>query len=142
MSRIVRAVLDTNVVLSAVLFSGGRLTPLRLIWQQKVFEPLISRASVEELLRVLQYPKFKLSPVDQEELLADYLPYCTSIVIAAKAPKTPDCRDPADIPFLELAAQGKADFLVTGDADMLSIKERTAYKIITPTEFMAALDLS
>jgi putative PIN family toxin of toxin-antitoxin system len=129
-------------VLSAVLFSGGRLTPLRLIWQQKVFEPLISRASVEELLRVLQYPKFKLSPVDQEELLADYLPYCTSIVIAAKAPKTPDCRDPADIPFLELAAQGKADFLVTGDADMLSIKERTAYKIITPTEFMAALDLS
>lgn len=142
MSRLVRVVLDTNVVLSSVLFSGGRLTRLRLAWQRRVFEPLISKTSAEEFLRVLQYPKFKLKPADQEELLADYLPYCTTIVIPPKAPKTPNCRDPADRPFLELAAQGNADFLVTGDSDLLSIKVPTAYKIIAPMEYMATRELN
>jgi predicted nucleic acid-binding protein len=71
-----RAVLDTNVVLSALLFAQSRLARLRGAWQQAAFRPLASQATIEALMRTLAYPKFKLSGEDQRELLADYLPYC------------------------------------------------------------------
>ena len=72
-------VLDTNLVLSALIFSQGRLAELRLAWQADLFKPLVSKATASELMRVLTYPKFKLSAQSQEELLADYLPYCRSV---------------------------------------------------------------
>jgi len=49
---------------------------------------------------------------------ADYLPYYATVRIPAKPPKTPPCRDPFDIPFLQLAIVGKADHLVSGDKDL------------------------
>ncbi|MHB1437205.1 MAG: PIN domain-containing protein [Thiobacillus sp.] len=49
-----------------------------------------------ELIRVLAYPKFKLGDDDQQELLADYLPWCTTVRIPNPPPVTPDCRDPFD----------------------------------------------
>ena len=70
-------------------------------------------------MRALTYPRFKLTAEEQRELLADYLPYCTSVVMPAKPPRTPPCRDPFDVPFLQLAVVGKADYLVTGDKDLL-----------------------
>ena len=140
MKTLPRVVLDTNVVLSALVFSYGRLAPLRLAWQQALFRPLISRVTTAELLRTLAYPKFKLTNEDQEELLADYLPYCTVINLPAKPPRSiPPCRDPSDRPFLQLAAVGKADFLVTGDRDLLSLSEAFDRPIIKAEEFLALL---
>lgn len=113
--------LDTNIVLSALLFARGRLAPLREAWQQARYQPLISSATAAELIRALNYPKFRLSESEQHELLADYLPYCVTVRMPARPPKTPVCRDPADVPFLQLAIVGKADHLVTGDKDLLSL---------------------
>ena len=75
--RVMRAVLDTNIAVSALLFAHGRLAPVRLAWQANTFAPLVSAATTEELIRVLSHPKFKLSVADRTELLADYLPYGT-----------------------------------------------------------------
>lgn len=55
-----RVVLDSNVVLSALLFSRGRLAWIRAAWQGGRFVPLASKPTVEELIRVLGYPKFRL----------------------------------------------------------------------------------
>ena len=134
-----RAVLDTNIVVSALLFASGRLAPLRLAWQSGGFSPLVSAPTTQELIRVLSYPKFKLTTVDRDELLADYLPYCSAVTLPGKAPRTPDCRDPGDIPFLQLAAHARADFLVTGDRDLLDIRARTNYAVVTAEEFMSKL---
>jgi putative PIN family toxin of toxin-antitoxin system len=139
MTVVQRAVLDTNIVLSALLFAHGRLVPLRVAWQQAAFLPLVSRATVEELLRALTYPKFRLTPHDQQELLADYLPYCTAITMPAKPPKTPACRDPFDVPFLQLAVVGKADCLVSGDRDLLGLSGECACPIVTADAFLASL---
>ena len=65
-----RVVLDTNTILSALLFEHGRLVPLRNAWQAGALTPLLCTPTVEELLRVLAYPKFRLAPADREELLA------------------------------------------------------------------------
>ena len=130
MKRPARAVLDTNIVLSALLFASGRFTPIRLAWQQLAFRPLLSRATTEELVRTLGYPKFGLTLAERDELLADYLPYCTVVTIPPKPPAVPRCRDPFDLPFLHLAAHGKADYLVTGDRDLLALQGQRRLMII------------
>jgi uncharacterized protein len=119
--RRLRVVLDTNVVLSALVFGKGRTALLRAAWQDGRFSPLISTATAQELVRVLACPKFRLGAQQQEELLADYLPYAEAVRIPRPPPAVPVCRDPFDMPFLHLAAAGRADALVTGDADLLSL---------------------
>ena len=134
-----RVVLDTNVVLSALVFAQGRIAPLRQAWQQARCHPLVSAATAAELMRALAYPKFKLLPDEQQELLADYLPHCTTVRMPAKPPKTPACRDPFDIPFLQLALTGKADHLVTGDRDVLALANEFPRSIITPDQLLGLL---
>ena len=138
-SNTVRAVLDTNIVVSALLFAHGKLAPIRFAWQADAFAPLASAATAEELIRVLSYPKFKLTAEDRDELLGDYLPCCTTVRMPAKTPKVPSCRDPWDLPFLQLAVYGKTDFLVSGDRDLLNIRAKTPYSIVTAEAFMSHL---
>lgn len=135
-----RIVIDTNLVLSALVFAKGRLTPLRQAWQDQCVQPLVSRDTAAELIRVLAYPKFKLSPDEQQELLADYLPCCKTIKIPNPPPATPACRDSFDVPFLQLAVTGKADALVTGDQDLLSLAGVFACPIVTAEQFMKMLN--
>lgn len=139
MTVVCRVVLDTNVVLSALVFARGRLAPIRQAWQQSRCYPLVSTTTTAELMRALRYPKFNLSVEEQGELLADYLPYCATVRIPTKPPKTPPCRDPFDIPFLQLALVGKADHLVTGDKDLLSLADTFACSIITAEQFLGLL---
>lgn len=123
MSAPVRVVLDTNVVLSALVFGGGAAAKVRHAWQEGLIIPLASTATIQELVRVLAYPKFRLSAHDQQELLADYLPFVDVVRIPEPPPKVPDCRDTMDLPFLYLARTGKARVLVSGDKDLLAIAE-------------------
>jgi putative PIN family toxin of toxin-antitoxin system len=121
MSSAVRVVLDTNVVLSALVFRGGAAGQVRQAWQRGLVLPLASTATVQELVRVLAYPKFRLSPAEQDELLADYLPYAETVRIPQPPPMVPECRDALDLPFLHLAVAGTAQVLVSGDRDLLVI---------------------
>lgn len=132
-----RVVLDTNIVLSALVFGGGNSARVRRAWQAAAFTPLASTATVQELVRVLAYPKFRLSAADQEELFADYLPYTTTVRIPSSPPKVPDCRDPFDLMFLHLAVAGKADMLVTGDRDLLALVGQTKFTILTLEAFLS-----
>jgi len=121
MNLAVRVVLDTNVVLSALVFRGGAAGQVRQAWQSGLVLPLASTATVQELVRVLAYPKFGLSQPEQDELLADYLPYAETVRIPQPPPAVPVCRDVFDLPFMHLAVVGKAQVLVTGDRDLLAI---------------------
>ena len=69
-----RAVLDTTVLVSALLFKQGKLSWLRPCWQQGQLTPVLAESTARELLRVLAYPKFRLQPADRERLLEDLLP--------------------------------------------------------------------
>lgn len=139
--RPARAVLDTNVVLSALVFGAGATAGLRTAWRSGHCVPLVSATTAQELVLVLAYPKFKLRPEDQQELLADYLPYATAIRIPQPPPAVPGCRDPFDMPFLHLAAAGRADALVTGDADLLILARVGRCPILTPEVFLRSLVL-
>lgn len=137
-SHVPRVVLDTNVVVSALVFSGS-IARLRRAWQNGACLPLVSADTVHELVRVLAYPKFRLDEREREDLLADYLPYAEVVRIPVPAPITPACRDPFDRPFLELAIAGRADMLVSGDRDLLAVSGRIALDVTTPESFIAAI---
>jgi putative PIN family toxin of toxin-antitoxin system len=134
-----RVVLDTNVVLSALVFGKGPTAQLRAAWLRKDFVPLVSTATAQELVRVLAYPKFKLDAASQQELLADYLPHTLVVQVPEPPPAVPACRDPFDLPFLHLAAAGKADALVTGDADLLVLTGRLRCRVMTVDAFLQSL---
>lgn len=138
-ARLARVVLDTKVVLSALVFARGRLAPLRLAWQAHRFVPLASTATVRELVRVLAYPKFKLDAAEQQELLADDLPWAQVVRVPDPPPDVPACRDRFDLPFLHLAAAGDADALVTGDADLLVLAGQATHEIVSPADFLERL---
>ncbi|MEO8959650.1 MAG: putative toxin-antitoxin system toxin component, PIN family [Rudaea sp.] len=134
-----RVVLDTNIVLSALLFGGGVAAQLRDAWQRGRYTPLVSTITAHELIRVLAYPKFRLGAPEREELLADYLPYATTVALPKTLPRVPKCRDPFDVPFLQLALAGNASALVTGDKDLLTLTNQFSAPILTPVNFLATL---
>ncbi len=130
-----RVVLDTNVVVSALLFERGRLSWLRPAWMAGDFRPLVSHATAAELLRVLSYPKFHLSDEEIEALLGDFLPFSEPVDVKESTAPVPRLPDPDDRIFLQLAKAGTAEFLVTGDQDLLTVSPPGNYRIISPAEF-------
>lgn len=139
---------DTNVVISALVFEGGHLARLRHQWRAHVLIPLICRETAQELIAALAYPRFRLSAQEQEALLADYLPFCevvhvlpeeASEVTPGAASRTPICRDPDDVKFLALALAGRADCIVTGDKDLLTLNGTEGLSILTPQAFLERL---
>lgn len=130
-----RIVLDTNCLVSALLFSRSRFAWLRQAWQTKRFVALASRETASELIRVLGYPKFKLSAQEQQSLLADFLPYAETVRIDSCPPGLPLLRDPDDVIFTALAAASRADALVSGDGDLQAVREQFHIPILTIAEF-------
>ena len=128
-----RIVFDTTTVLSALYFRNGKLAWLRSHWQEAACIPLISQATAAELTLVLNYPKFRLASDEQHEMLADYLPWCEIVEVTRPSPVV--CRNPKDQPFLDLAHSGKAEILVSGDRDLLSLAGKMRFAIESPEEY-------
>ena len=134
-----RVVLDNNVVVSALVFPSGRLSWLSQAWQSSDLTPIASWETIAELRRVLAYRKFGLPLSRQIGTMRQYLPWC-EIVAIPEPPPVPECRDPRDRPFLELAMAAQADALVTGDHDLLTLAPLFTIPIITPTALRARLE--
>ena len=132
--KTVRAVLDTNVLVSALLFQAGACSWLRGAWRSGDLIPLVGRETAAEAMRVLACPKFALDAGNQQDLLDDYLPFCETVSVTG-ALNIPDCRDRFDRPFLALAAAGSADALVTGDSGILILANDFPVPILTPAAF-------
>ena len=134
---VIRAVLDTNVFVSAVLFSGpvSRLVPA---WQGGRFTPLVSRQILEEYLRVLTYPKFRLTAEEVKGIVEEeLLPFVE--VVAPRRKLSVVKRDPSDNKFLECAWTARAGYLVSGDADLLSIQSFHGVSVVSAAEFLKIL---
>lgn len=115
-----RVFFDTNSVVSALLFESGRLSWLRSHWRRGDITALVSRATVDELIRVLTYPKFALGKAEIEALLADYLPFTEPVEVSPRV-GSPRCKDADDQIFVDLAIAGRAEVLVTGDRALLEM---------------------
>jgi putative PIN family toxin of toxin-antitoxin system len=131
----VRVVLDTNTLVSALLFTGIS-SELVSLWQDGIITLLLSRDILDEYLRVLSYPKFKLSEEEIKKLLQEeILPYAE--VVKPKRRLRVVQRDPSDNKFLECAIAGKTRVIISGDKDLLSLGRYRRIRIQTPAQFLA-----
>ena len=140
----IRAVLDANVIVSAVLTPAGIPAQIMDAWRDERFALLVSPAILEEIGRVLKYPKIarlhRWPRARVEEFVAEfgYLGIMTPGDLRLNIVRN----DPADNRYLECAAEGAAEYLVSGDRDLLDVGEHGGVPIVTPKAFLAVLRAS
>jgi len=133
-----RIVLDTNVLVSALLFKG-RLAGFVDLWRVGEIVPVISRETFTELQDVLHYPKFALAEDEIQAIVEDeILPFFE--VVDVNEVVTGACRDPYDDQFLSVAVNSGAAYIVTGDKDLLDMGKYRGVRIVSPQEFLASLE--
>jgi putative PIN family toxin of toxin-antitoxin system len=136
--KIVRVVLDTNVLISALLFKG-ELSKIVGFWQEGRIIPIISKETFDELRSVLEYPKFFLSHSEIRSLIErEILPFF-EVVNVSKHVKGA-CRDPGDDMFISSAISANADTIVTGDKDLFDLKKYRSIRIIRASDFISMFD--
>ncbi len=115
--KVVRLVLDTNVLVSALLFRS-ETSRLFDAWLQGRFRLAVSGPVLDEYARVLTYPKFRLSGQEVAAIMEQFvLPFCDRFEPTDSARI---CADPDDDKFLHCAAAARAAALVSGDRTVLS----------------------
>jgi putative PIN family toxin of toxin-antitoxin system len=132
-----RLVVDTNILISALL--SGTSLPAQLIvhWRDGRFDLLTAAEQLDEVMRVTRYPKIRerLAPALAGRLVNDLRAIAVTV---DKLPAVDVSTDPHDNYLLAIAAAGAADFLVTGDKrDVLGIAVHEGTKIITVRDFLA-----
>ena len=135
-SKPIKIVVDTNLFISMLI--GKMVSVLKNILTSPLFTLVVSEFLIEEIREVTKRPKlvryFNLSEVDA---LLDYLKEISESFELQKI--TPRCRDPKDDYLLELAVASKAEFLLTGDADLLEMKQVEMCRILTVSDFLLLL---
>ena len=133
-----RAVLDTNVLVSAALFPAT--VPARvLLAVYRSGALLASDATVTELHKVLSRPRFerRASYERRMEFVAEVILLSNDVEIVETVAA---CRDPDDDKFLEVAVNGNTTHLVTGDLDLLVLHPFRGVPILTPADFLALIE--
>jgi len=123
-----KVVLDTNLWISFLI--SKKFTEIDNLVQAKNITLIFSNESLEEFIEVVKRPKFKkfFSKKDIEKLLDIFDQYAELIKVKSKIDI---CRDPKDNFLLNLAVDGKVDYLVTGDKDLLILEKIKKTEIIT-----------
>ena len=134
-----KVVIDTNVLLSGLMFPEG--TPGRIVaaWVENRFDVALSLDQLAEIGRVLEYPKIRRKLGWDDQKIEQFIKqlYIRAEVVELGAISVELVRDPDDATILQTLVAARADILVTGDQDLLALRER--YPIETPAEFVRRL---
>jgi len=135
MSNTLRVVLDTNVLLSGIAYPGSIPGKIMAAWRHGSVEVLLSTFILDELRRVLPRlaNRHGLSAAEVDDLI-DILSIQAELVDPV-LPDESELRDVNDLPVLGSLLAAQADYLVTGDKDLLALAER--FPIVTPAQFWA-----
>jgi|SRR5580658_823266 putative PIN family toxin of toxin-antitoxin system len=131
-----KVVLDTNVVIPALLHQGPTRRFLEL-WRTRKIKPLVSQAILDEYARVLHYPKFGFDPETAAEILEEnLLPWLSKVEEHGGKLEHPS-RDKSDDLFLRAALGGKVEALVSGDPHLTTLNGNYPFAILTPGAFLS-----
>ena len=124
-----KVVLDTNILVSALLFKG-ELAGIVDLWKTGKIVPMLSKEMFVEFRTVLEYPKFSLTWQEIKVIIEEeVLPYFEVIEVTENIKGI--CRDVDDDKFIACAVSASADFIVTGDKDLLDLGKYKSVKIIS-----------
>ena len=136
-------VLDTNMIISAVLSPTGTVAEIINLWEQEAFEVATSAALIAELRRALTYERVrkfvKLTAEELERLLRFYT--SAAIMVESEIKLDEVQEDPDDNRVLECALASQASYIVTGDNHLLKLGEFEGIVILSPAGFLTLLQL-
>jgi uncharacterized protein len=136
-----RALLDANVLISAAIHPSGPPGQIILaLVARGAFDVVLSPriiAEVEVALRLPKIRKYLREPAEAVLWLADIAALADLVEDTGRAKGV--SRDPADDVVLSAAVEGRADVIVTGDADLLALKQYEGIRIATPREFLQSI---
>ncbi len=136
--KVKKIVLDTNILVSALLFKG-ELSKIVDLWEKGEIIPVISKETFEEFKKVLAYPKFSLTEKEVKSIIEEnVLPFFDVVDITTKVSGV--CRDPDDEKFLSCAIAASADFIVSGDKDLCDLSKYKSVQIINALDFLKIFD--
>jgi putative PIN family toxin of toxin-antitoxin system len=136
-----RVVVDTNILIRALIKPSGTVGPILRRLAQAEFEMVYSRAMFEELLEKLALPRLKNKYHITDDVIADLVALLTlRAKLVAPDVTVTVCRDPEDNMVIEAALAGRAECIVTGDDDLLTLHQYEGIDFIAPREFIAKLD--
>lgn len=111
-----RVILDTNVLLGALISAHGAPETIYRAWREGRFELVTARAQLEELRRASRYPKLKtILPAHRIGTMVNNLQHAVVLERLSPLPQDIELNDPNDTFLLAMALDGEADYLVTGD---------------------------
>ena len=128
-----RIVLDTNVLISAVLFGGPPRDVLELVISGAV-DCSLSFPILDETREVLRRPKFGFSPEQSFQFIEELHAVCDVIDPATRVQAV--ASDPDDNMILECAVESNADIVVSGDHHLLDLVEFSGIQILTPSDYL------
>jgi putative PIN family toxin of toxin-antitoxin system len=136
-----RAVVDTNILVRAIIRPQGTVGPVLLRLRQGEYTLLYARSLLEELIDVLNRPRIR----DKYSLTGGDIQTVLGLILLRGEEVTPveriaACRDPKDDKFLEVAVAGQADAIVSGDQDLRVLHPYAGIPIVTPRAFLRMLD--
>ncbi len=131
-----KATLDTNILISALGWKGNPNQAFSKVVSGEV-ELIISDEQFSELSEVLEYPKFQFSEEQKNRFKTLILELATFVKPVEKIDVIKN--DPDDNVILEAAVEGNVDYIVSGDPDLLEVKEFRGIKIITAKQFLEEL---
>ena len=138
-----RVVLDANVFASGLISEEGASARILACWREERFELVVSEAALEEIGRILHYPRIQRQyrlPEDAIGRLLASLRLQATIVYPAEELHVVE-RDPADNRYLECARAGDASIIVSGDRHLLELGSYEGIQILSPAGFVALLAL-
>lgn len=138
-----KLVLDTNVIMELLHWRDPRSTQLMNAIEAGSVSCFTDAGCLAELQRVLAYPQFVRNEGAQYALLALYREIVSEVPAAPVSLTLPRCRDADDQKFMEVAARGGADLLVTRDRELLKLarsrRHPAPFAIVTPEQAIAKL---
>lgn len=137
-----RIILDTNIWVSALLFPNSKPSKILKLWNDDIVSIIISDFIVKELIRVLSYKKLRKYITGKEHIIKSILNEIieiTEYIELTENNENISIRDHNDIPIIQTLLQSKADYLISGDKDVLELNDQLP--IITLEEFWGILGL-
>jgi putative PIN family toxin of toxin-antitoxin system len=136
-------ILDTNVLVSALLAPSGHPAEIIDRWEAEQFEVVTSPPLLGELERALQYSRVKKYLQRSQAEVAAFIGQFKRVAIVVEPDLTLQVteEDPADNRVLEYAVAGGASYIVSGNDHLLLLKEYKEIVILSPTGFLTVLDL-
>ena len=137
----IRAVLDTKVIVSGILSGKGARGRILRAWLDDRFHLVTSRAIVDELRRVLRYPKINHRHGWSDARILEFVEDVTSlaVLIRGELRLTVVADDPSDDRYLECAVEGEAGYVVSGDRHLVGLAQYEGVEILSPRAFLNLL---